>query len=68
MAWVRLACWYRGHAPDEVLEVADDAVKALSRDGRIAEVVAAPEAPEPVLEERSEPVPAEPKRRRRAEE
>ena len=39
MAYVRLACWMNGAAPGDVVEVADDAVKALTRDGRVSEVL-----------------------------
>lgn len=62
MARVRLASWYDGHAPGEVVEVADDMVGPLRRDGRVAEVLpaadppttlpaAASPAPEPAAEE-----------------
>jgi hypothetical protein len=74
MAYIRLASHYSGHAPGDVIEVADDMVAPLRRDGRVAAVVDAP-----VLEVSVEPAPlpaAEPepdvvlppKRRRRAEE
>ncbi|WP_326806646.1 hypothetical protein OHB04_02320 [Streptomyces sp. NBC_01775] len=40
MARIRLATWHGGHAPGEVVEVPDDQVPGLRRDGRVAEVVA----------------------------
>lgn len=73
MAHIRLASFYDGHAPGDVIEVADDMVRPLTRDGRVAAVVEAP-APEPTAEPapppvvEPEPVDVSTKRRRRAEE
>ncbi|MBW1600896.1 hypothetical protein JJV70_02015 [Streptomyces sp. JJ66] len=67
MARIRLAHWYRGHVPGDEIDVADDEVKALERDGRVAAVIAAPEpgkAPaEPVTEPYADS--AEPRRGRK---
>lgn len=74
MAHIRLASFYDGHSPGDVIEVADDMVRPLRRDGRVAAVVDAPApepAPEPEPLSADEPEPEavpSPKRRRRAEE
>jgi hypothetical protein len=39
MARIRLAHWRDGKAPGEVVEVPDEELKALVRDGRVAEVI-----------------------------
>lgn len=73
MAHIRLANFYAGHAPGDVIEVADDMVRPLTRDGRVAAVVDAP-APDPAAEPAPSPdvepeaVDVSTKRRRRAEE
>ncbi|GAA2216973.1 hypothetical protein GCM10010400_72830 [Streptomyces aculeolatus] len=74
MAHIRLASFYAGHSPGDVIEVADDMVRPLWRDGRVAAVVDAPAsepAPEPEPSPSDEPEPdvaITSKRRRRAEE
>lgn len=54
MPRVKLASWYGDHAPGEELDVDDVALKALRRDGLVAEVVTAPEpVPEPTAGQES---------------
>lgn len=54
MPRIKLAHWHDGHAPGDETDVTDEQLKALIRDGRVAEVVddaaaaeitPAPEAP-----------------------
>jgi hypothetical protein len=74
MAHIRLASFYDGHSPGDVIEVADDMVRPLRRDGRVAEVVDASvleASPEPAAPPTAEPEPGvvlTSKRRRRADE
>ena len=56
MARVRLANWWGGHAPGEVVEVGDGEVAGLRRDGRIAEVLPVGE-PAPAIAVSSPPEP-----------
>lgn len=39
MPRIRLAFWHDGHAPGEEIDVADDDLPALRRDGRVAQVL-----------------------------
>lgn len=63
MARVRLASWYDGSAPGEVVDIPDDVLRPLTRDGRVAEVLPAepePEAPVVVEPSTSPEPPSEP--------
>ncbi|MFG3585135.1 hypothetical protein [Streptomyces sp. NPDC047990] len=44
---IKLASWYGDKAPGEEIDVDEVTLKALSRDGLVAEVVAEPATPEP---------------------
>ncbi|GAB2718105.1 hypothetical protein [Streptomyces bullii] len=62
MPRIKLANWYGDKAPGEEIDVGDVLLKALRRDGRVAEVVDAPTqeqadepAPEPVSAPAQEP-------------
>ena len=75
MAWVRLSNWMGGHAPGEVVEVADGDVKGLIRDGRVADVLPSrrdggdgPEVPDSAPAEPVADTPALSKGRRKADE
>lgn len=39
MARIKLAYWHDGHLPGAEITVDDDTLKALARDGRVAEVL-----------------------------
>lgn len=45
MARIRLAYWHDGHQPGDEVDVADEDVASLVRDGRVAEVLTAPTEP-----------------------
>lgn len=45
MARIKLAHWYGGHKPGDEIEVADEEMPGLVRDGRVAKVVKAPKEP-----------------------
>lgn len=47
---IKLASWYGDHAPGEELDVDDVTLKALRRDGLVAEVVETPQE-QPAAEE-----------------
>ena len=36
---VKLAFWYKGHKPGDVVEVSDEEAAVMRRDGRVAAVV-----------------------------
>lgn len=65
MARIRLATWHGAHAPGSVVEVPDDQVPGLRRDGRVAEVVADEPPPAPVPPEAESPTEPAPRRRRK---
>lgn len=69
MPRIRLSYWHGGHAPGDVIDVDADALKALARDGRVAEVLpdeVAEPAPEAAVEAPAEePEAAAPTPRRR---
>lgn len=67
MARVRLASWYDGHAPGETVEVPDDEVRPLRRDGRVSEVLAeaVPPPPAPTPREERPPQAGESRQRQR---
>ncbi|MFE5332565.1 hypothetical protein ACFRCG_39925 [Embleya sp. NPDC056575] len=76
MTRIRLAHWHDGHAPGDEIEVDSDQLRALQRDGRVAEVLPAydeggvlpPGVVEAVNETGApEPVVTAPKRGRKAE-
>jgi hypothetical protein len=52
MPSVELSYWHDGHNPGDVVEVSDEELAALTRDGRVARVV---EDPDPAAE--AAPVP-----------
>ncbi|URN11369.1 hypothetical protein LUW77_03505 [Streptomyces radiopugnans] len=68
MARIRLAHWHGGHRPGDEIDVADDEVAGLVRDGRVAEVVTAPSEPlaaaqtETAQEPAEQPAPSSSKR------
>ncbi|MET8978565.1 hypothetical protein ABZX85_23395 [Streptomyces sp. NPDC004539] len=62
---IRLAAWYGDRAPGEVLDVDEATVKALTRDGLVAGVLADQPAAPPAEPERQAAVSPEPARRRR---
>lgn len=64
MTRVKLASWYDGHAPGDVVDVPDELVGPLRRDGRIASVLPAPEEPQPPSARVERQEDAEPARRR----
>lgn len=47
MPRIRLAYWHGSHKPGDEVDVSDDELRDLTRDGRVAEVLQAP-APVPV--------------------
>lgn len=68
MPRIKLAHWHGGHAPGEELNVTDDDLRALERDGRVAEVVKtepAQTAPAPAVELDAEAPAPETGRKRR---
>jgi hypothetical protein len=80
MPRIRLAYWYKDHAPGDEVEVHDDEFRDLSRDGRVAEVLTEPEPeagpapvaeaeapaqPDPTVDTAGEQAPAESSGRRR---
>lgn len=76
MTRIRLAHWHNGHVPGDEIEVDDDQLRALRRDGRVAEVLPSydkggflPPATTEVVNETGEPEPvtASPKRGRKQE-
>ena len=50
MPRIRLAYWHGRHKPGDEVDVSDDELRDLTRDGRVAEVLQAP-AQAPVHEE-----------------
>lgn len=55
MARVRLASWWDGHAPGDVVEVEAEQVAPLRRDGRVVDVLDVPPAPPALV--KAEPAP-----------
>lgn len=47
MPRIRLAFWHGSHQPGDELDVTDDELRELRRDGRVAEVLGAPAQPAP---------------------
>jgi hypothetical protein len=47
MPRIKLSTWYGDHAPGDEIDVDDAGLKALRRDGRVADVVQPAEAPAP---------------------
>ena len=65
MPRIKLAGWYSGKKPGDELEVDDVQLKALRRDGLVAEVVQSAPEPAPAVEETPPaPEPALPRRKR----
>lgn len=52
MPRIKLASWYGDHAPGEEIDVDETTAKAMSRDGRVSEVL---EEPAPTSDETAEP-------------
>lgn len=50
MPRIRLAYWHDGHAPGDEIDVTVEEAAALSRDGRVAEILPAPSAPSQSVE------------------
>ncbi|MEU0940298.1 hypothetical protein [Embleya sp. NPDC005971] len=69
MTRIRLAHWHDGHAPGDEIDVEPDQVRALQRDGRVAEVLDDYDqgGPLPPVNDTDEPVIMPPKRGRKAE-
>ncbi|MFG2679178.1 hypothetical protein [Streptomyces sp. NPDC048392] len=53
MPTIRLAHWHDGHPPGSVVDVTDEKLALLKRDGRVAEVL--PHKPEVVAEHAAAP-------------
>lgn len=64
MTRVKLASWYDGHAPGDVVDIPDELVRPLRRDGRIANILPAAEEPPPPSTQVERTEDAEPARRR----
>jgi hypothetical protein len=61
---IKLASWYGDHAPGDEIDVDDVALKALRRDGLVAEVVETPQEKPAAQPAAEEPAPETGRKRR----
>jgi hypothetical protein len=57
MPRIRLAYWHGDHQPGDVIDVSDEDLAGLTRDGRVAEVIEAPADEQLVPQQEGEPQP-----------
>lgn len=58
MPRIKLAHWHGDHAPGEEIDVTDEELAGLTRDGRVAGVVDSKEAKQPTEEQPARPEPS----------
>lgn len=57
MPRIKLAYWHGEHSPGDEIEVGDDELAALQRDGRVAEVIQPPAEEPAAPQQEGEPQP-----------